>query len=81
MTAMVGPGVKIEYGVPIPPPDHRAGRNGRPRRWYWERLDIGDSFVSLNDRLAQMSLHWAKTNGRVFTSRKTRRGVRVWRIA
>lgn len=81
---VVAPGVAIDRDVPLPPPrgGGRAGRSGRCRRWHWDRLDIGDSFLSPNLRVVQMALHWALTNGRTFTSRKSRaREYRVWRTA
>lgn len=81
MNGMVAPGIVIERGVPFPAPDGRAGRAGRPRLYHWDRLDVGDSFIATTERVLQASLHWALTNGRTFTSRKTNKGHRVWRTA
>lgn len=81
LAPMIAPGIAVERGVPMPPPDGRAGKCGRKRLYQWSLLEVGDSFVAPTSRVLQASLHWAGTNGRTFTSRKTTKGHRVWRTA
>lgn len=78
---MVAPGIAIDRGIPLPTHHQRAGRCGRPRLYHWDRLEVGDSIRAPTQRILQAALHWALTNGRTFTSRKTNKGHRVWRTA
>jgi len=70
--------IEIEKGIPIP----NDGR-GRPSRYPWTTMDVGDSFFipgkTAHDFSGIASGAGFRT-GRKFTTRTVEGGVRVWRI-
>lgn len=80
--------IKIDKGVPIPKP--RLGSGGRPEKYPWMRMEVGDSFyVAAGGRtldaaqagVSGLAIGAAKRLGRKYTTRREGAGVRVWRIA
>lgn len=72
--------VAKEQGIPIPP---RKGGSGKPRKYPWHDLAVGESFLLPKSyRCSRGSIsQYAWRTGYVFTSRAVPDGVRVWRIA
>lgn len=75
--------IEVQSGVPIP-----AKKGGRPPRYPWRDLAVGDSFfipAALRPVVASASRNNARRNGgrfRVLTMVENGiKGVRVWRIA
>lgn len=81
----------ITKGGDLPPPQRKGGNTPK---YPWPQLEVGDSFtVEYEDRpshtpdqisntLASSASSWSRRNrdGRwKFTTRQTRKGVRVWR--
>lgn len=69
--------VKIEKGIPIP----NVNKNGRKKKYPWDTMEIGDSFVM--PRPSGVGIKQADVRyGRKFTARKIdATSARVWRIA
>lgn len=71
----------IEKGIPIPNPGRRLKHNAL-------RTDLGEMAVGDSILLPDVSQQYASSNavragklyGFVFTTRKTRDGIRVWRV-
>ena len=83
--------MKIERGIPIPPPN--LGGGGRPKkaatRVPWIDLKVGDSVLVKcpRERLYAIQIQLATSGRRVgdlrgakFTTRRVEDGVRVWRV-
>ncbi len=68
--------VKIDKGIPMPP-CNRAGK------YPWKEMEVGDSFLMDGDPVyaANTANKAGRKHGRKFSSRKTREGMRVWRVA
>lgn len=66
--------IKIDKNVPIPP----AGQ-GRPRKYPFDEMDVGDSFFSGSIASVESSAY-SRNDGKKFVLRKVRGGVRVWRV-
>lgn len=70
----------IEKNVPIP----QKNRHGRPSKYPWRDMEVGDSFVmqlKVNSAV-NMCRHARATTGYKFSCRTQPDGtVRVWRIA
>lgn len=72
--------VRIEKNIPVPTPIHR----GRPNRYPWKGMEIGDSFLFPKE----VSLAGCRTMAwdagrklkRKFTVMQTSEGNRCWRI-
>lgn len=74
----------IEHGIPAPPIPEYRGRSGRPPKYDWARLNVGDSVLLPDRSAAHTGLAYALKNRLVFTVKKQtgeRRGWRVWRVA
>jgi hypothetical protein len=70
--------IKIEHDIPIP--DKLPPRT----RYPWRDMGIGDSFVfpkSVEKSGAASALKAGERYGRTFVVRRTRDGVRCWRLA
>ena len=71
---------KIDKGVPFT--DGR--KNGRPSKYPWNRLEVGDSFVvedqSRNTMAATARYHTVRT-GKTFKAATEGKTVRVWRLS
>ncbi len=66
--------VKIEKETPIPP------RKGRPIKWPWKDLAVGDSFLMRGVKINHAGTRTAaKRYGLKLTARTVEGGVRVWR--
>lgn len=69
---------EIDQGIPIPP-------KGRPQRFPWSQMKVGDSFFASGDRNTIACVRWAaksraKTTGEQFVTRTRPGGVRCWRV-
>lgn len=71
---------QIEKGIPIPPiPEYRA-RSGRPPKYNWADLEIGDSVLVPSQAVARTAGNYAAVHRLVFTIAKQTRGKRGWRV-
>lgn len=72
---------QIESGVPLPP--RHSGRGGRPIKYGFDRMQVGDSiFVPEqgSDGGACVSARdYAKRHGLRFSTQQENGGVRIWR--
>lgn len=75
---------KIEKGVPMPEPGVSPGR---PRKYNWPAMEVGDSVFSAGDfaRIDECNAYsaarvWGTRNGRKFAGRTVEGGVRIWRV-
>lgn len=71
--------IQIERHVPIPPP-----RRGRRQRWPLIDMQVGESIEVLQieaDRVRTAAWNTTQRYGYQFTTRKTDKGVRIWRTA
>lgn len=68
--------VQIDKGIPMPPAP-------RARKYPWSEMEIGDSFLmgGAPRQVANAVSKAGRNYGRKFSYRKTREGVRVWRVA
>jgi hypothetical protein len=79
-------GVKIEKGVPLPPNYNQPGK-GRPAKYPFRKMEVGDSFFLAGDKRVCGSVssschHLTMRHPEFrFTVRKVEGGYRVWRIA
>ena len=68
---------KIEKNVPIPE------RFGRCKRYPFEKMEVGDSFLAPLDQIEsarQSSYYWARKHGRKYKTQRQENGFRIWRI-
>jgi hypothetical protein len=67
--------VRIDRGIPIP--------SAYKCKYPWKELEIGDSFLmdGAPRQVANAVSRAGRAYGRKFSTRKTREGVRVWRVA
>jgi len=71
----------IEKGVPVPA--GMAVRRGRPAKYRWDDMDVGDSFwtEAKSDRLRAWANSYAVRRGKEFLVLPEKGGARAWRIA
>lgn len=74
---------EINDDIPLPPP---GSSGGRKPIWPWKVMEIGESFLMPEDRIATNSAVRAasragKGTGRKFATRSVEGGVRVWRVS
>lgn len=73
--------IKIEKNVPIPKPNG----SGRPAKYPWKSMEVGDSFFvnggTKTTTLSNSAAYQRALTGRKFAVRTEGEGVRVWRIA
>lgn len=77
---------KIEKEVPIPPKPPKTKSGGRPRKYPFLLMEIGDSFSIPAEKIAAVSMaayNCSKKYGRKFSTRRGEDGVsaRCWRVA
>lgn len=68
---------KIDSGIPIP------GRKGRPEKWPFSKLKVGQSFLARGLEVEEFSgtVSAAKKRLKIgLTMRTVPGGVRVWRV-
>lgn len=74
--------IRVDKHIPLP---NRIGGSGRPARYPWKNMNVGDSFVFPKEvkRSTAQSLTYktGKTNGRRFAIRTVAEGIRCWRLA
>lgn len=79
--------MEIESNIPIPAGKGATGKTGRPAKYPWAKMQIGDSFWVSPDQMpasgqAGISVRAVGALGAGnFRTRKENGGVRVWRLA
>lgn len=70
--------MKIDKDIPVP--DVRI--SGRPGKYPWLKMEVGDSFLEEKIRYASVyrAARIASKNGRKFRAKEVEGGVRVWRV-
>ena len=72
--------MNVEKGIPIPPRAEWLGRAGRPLKYDWAELGVGDS-VLVPDRAAVRSAYaFAASRQLDFRAVKQTVGERGWRV-
>lgn len=69
---------KIEKNALVPPP------SGRPRRYPFGDMEVGDSFwfaAAIYLQAAPAAAYYGKRNNKKFSVRKDGDGYRCWRVA
>jgi len=74
--------IKIDSDIPL----EANYNNGRPEKYPWRKMEIGESFFVLPDMMTpkRASTHaWEASlrTGRKFACRRQEGGVRIWRIS
>ena len=72
--------IKIDTGVPI----EANYTNGRPEKYPWRQMEVGDSFFAEEMPLKRASTYaWeaGRRTGRKFACRRQENGVRIWRVS
>ena len=75
--------VQIDKGIPMPDRPHGRANNGRSRRWPWDEMELGDSFLATDatqNSISAAGNNASKRTGHKYTTSKCRDGVRVWRV-
>ena len=72
--------ISVEKGVPLPPE-----KRGRPTRYPWDEMNVGDSFLyskrhAMSRHASSAASSAGRSRGWTFTTRKVPEGVRIWRI-
>lgn len=75
--------IHIEKNVPIPEP--LPGRGGRPPKYPFREMEVGDSFFFAGTpktakRLYVSASKFGKRNNRRYAVRSVEGGYRVWRV-
>lgn len=72
--------IPIDKGIEMPP---RHTGHGRPRKYPWREMLVGDSFFTERprDKFSPSVVRAGKLYGRKFSARVEGAGTRVWRIA
>jgi len=73
--------MRIEKDVPITDQRGVGKSAGRPAKYPWAEMDVGDSFKAdvAPDVLRASASGWSKRNGGSFIVRKDGEGSRAWR--
>ena len=71
---------KTERGIPVP---DNVGHRGRPSKYPWYKMGVGDSILfspegGMKARRAAQK-YGERNGGKIFASRMTDGGIRVWR--
>ena len=74
--------IKIDSDIPI----DANYTNGRPEKYPWRKMDIGDSFFVSSDmmspkRVSTYAWEAGLRTGRKFACRRQEDGIRIWRIS
>jgi len=74
--------IAIEKGVPITDQRGVGKSTGRPAKYPWAAMEIGDSFKAevAPDALRASASGYGKRNGARFIVRKDGSGSRAWRV-
>jgi hypothetical protein len=70
---------KVERGIPIPPMPHP----GRPYKYPWRLLEVGDSFFVPEGNLKTLRSAWKEASKRLgfrCSYRQEEGGIRIWRV-
>lgn len=72
-------GFKIEKGVKVP----KIARSGRPLKYPFDVMKVGDSFVCRADdpTMRSAAMQYGKRHSKQFITRATDDGLRCWRTA
>jgi hypothetical protein len=72
----------IEKGIPFPPLSYRKG-GGRPLKYPWHTLAVGDSVLLTCEATARAGANWGKRHWWIVAVEKQRDGSgwRLWRKA
>ena len=76
--------VQIDKDIPLPTFGVGLGNKGRPEKWPWAQMEVGDSFLESNSTQQKMSTNCWNAGRRLkakFRTSKVDGGVRVWRVA
>lgn len=65
---------KIEKKVPLP-----EATGGRKSKYPWSEMEVGDSIFFQHDRARTAAIAWSKRHNVEFTTRKEKKGYRIWR--
>lgn len=74
--------IKIDKNISIPDLPPRRGGDGRPAKYPWKHLKVGDSFILPAPNLPNARAHASAASiryGKRFVVRKHRGEFRVWR--
>jgi hypothetical protein len=67
--------ISIDKNIPLPP-----RRGGGVSKYPWATMKVGDSFLATKSAVAA-SVSYCRHNKNVkFVSRKTDKGIRIWRV-
>jgi hypothetical protein len=70
---------EIEKGIEMPGANH--GWRGRPSKYPWLKMEIGDSFLITGNKSLRCAASKANAKyDRRFATRTVEGGVRVWRV-
>lgn len=79
--AVMAERIGVDHDVPIPV--GAKSKRGRPPKYPWADLEVGDSFFVKGKRpidLGEITQRMARRTGFRFITRTVQGGVRVWRI-
>jgi len=70
--------MKVDKHIPIP----SGVWKGRPRKYPFNKMEVGDSFFTKNPRanVAAAARMHGRRHGVKFASKVTKKGCRIWRI-
>jgi hypothetical protein len=74
---------QIDKDIPVPLTAIGGGQ-GRPPKYPFEKLSVGESFLAHNEtmkRVSNSASMYGRTHGIKFACRTVEGGVRVWRVA
>lgn len=77
---------EIQKGLPVPKPNRGGPGTGRPAKYPFRQMEVGDSFlIPLRPNGDYMGLgttvsYATKQTGFKFTTRREPTGTRVWRV-
>jgi len=81
--------IKIDKGIPIP---NNVSSKGRPTKYPWEDMEVGDSFLFPSNTISPLTSTFARnilnekrhqlfmSHPKRYLTRKTSEGYRCWRI-
>jgi hypothetical protein len=75
--------IRIQKNVPLPSTKSRGRNGGRPFKYPWSQMEVGDSFLVPDGvgRAAHTLVMSASSLARRFVARKTDEGYRCWRVS
>lgn len=74
--------IKIESNIPI----EASYTNGRPEKYPWRKMEVGDSFFVSSDtmdlkRASTYAWEAGRRTGCKFACRRQEDGIRIWRVS